>query len=435
MGRILYLFAAILIFTQCKKEPVVVEGEVSRILKTLSSDDMKGRKVYTDGIEKAAAFIDSELRKTGISPLPGEDDMMQSFTILEHRPGSSQVIFNGKTLSEDQFFSLSKADSIYWSDRDDYTVYDLKREKRRSQIDSLLNDDHNSLIVIDESQKEWFARAKRYYTNRSSRYRTFYSMDRNNGGSDLFILSSEPVRTITADIRYDIKEHKLSNVGGMIEGKKKDEIVIFSAHYDHIGILSPVAGDSIGNGANDNASGVTAVIQLANHFAGRSKPERTLYFLTFTAEEAGGWGSRFFAENIDTDQVVAMFNIEMIGKPAVEGPNTAWITGFELTDFGKILQESTVANNYRFYPDPYPNQNLFMRSDNFRLAQKGVPAHTISTTPIDVDQDYHEVSDEFESINIKHMTNTIRAIANAAQSIVSGDKTPQRIDPNSLVRR
>ena len=118
----------------------------------------------------------------------------------------------------------------------------------------------------------------------------------------------------------------------------------------------------------------------------------------------------------------------MIGKPAVSGPNTAWITGYERSTFGEILSQSTEDSEYEFYPDPYPNQNLFYRSDNAVLARLGVPAHTISTTPIDVDRDYHEVSDEFETIDISHLHNTIHAIAKAATRFISGDATPTRVD-------
>ena len=148
-------------------------------------------------------------------------------------------------------------------------------------------------------------------------------------------------------------------------------------------------GDSIANGANDNASGTTALIELARFFARMGVPERTLLFAAFTAEEAGGFGSRHFSNQLDPDRIVAMFNIEMIGKPAVSGPNTAWVTGFERSDLGAILQRSVEGTEYSFYADPYPEQDLFYRSDNATLARLGVPAHSISTTPIDVDTDYH----------------------------------------------
>ncbi|MCH7825754.1 MAG: M20/M25/M40 family metallo-hydrolase [Acidobacteria bacterium] len=230
------------------------------------------------------------------------------------------------------------------------------------------------------------------------------------------------------------EEYELANVVGMISGNRSEEFVLFSAHYDHIGIR-PGGEDMIANGANDNASGTTAVIELARYFKGRPKPERTLLFVAFTAEERGGFGSRHFSEQLDPDQIVAMFNIEMIGKPAVSGPNTAWITGFERSSFGEILQQAVEGTPYEFYADPYPDQNLFLRSDNATLARLGVPAHTISTTPIDVDPDYHQVTDHVETLDLDHMTDTIRAIAMAGATIVSGEATPTRVDPDSVRRR
>ncbi|HAY37364.1 MAG TPA: hypothetical protein DCY57_10420, partial [Bacteroidetes bacterium] len=141
------------------------------------------------------------------------------------------------------------------------------------------------------------------------------------------------------------------------------------------------------------------------------------------------YGSRHFSKQLDPSQIVAMFNIEMIGKPAVEGPNTAWITGFDRSDFGTILQEAVEGTVFAFYPDPYPSQNLFYRSDNATLARLGVPAHTISTTPIDVDEDYHQASDEVSTLDLDHLSNTIDAIAAGAALIVNGERTPTRIDP------
>jgi len=229
-------------------------------------------------------------------------------------------------------------------------------------------------------------------------------------------------------------EYELSNVVGMIAGNRTDEFVVFSAHYDHIGIR-PGGDDVIANGANDNASGTTAVIELARYFNSQPKPERTLLFVAFTAEESGGLGSRHFSEQLDPDSIVAMFNIEMIGKPAVSGPNTAWITGFERSSFGEILQRAVEDTQYGFYADPYPDQNLFSRSDNATLARLGVPAHSISTTPIDVDPDYHQVTDHVDTLDLDHMTETIRAIAMAGGTIISGAETPTRVDPSSIRRR
>src|SRR5690606_38542967 len=120
-----------------------------------------------------------------------------------------------------------------------------------------------------------------------------------------------------------VENKGLANVVGVLPGRSKpNEFVIFSGHYDHIGILKPIGQDSIANGADDDASGVTAVISLANIFAKQKDNERTLIFAAFTAEESGGYGSQYFSKQLNPDHVVAMINIEMIGKDAKFGANS-----------------------------------------------------------------------------------------------------------------
>jgi Zn-dependent M28 family amino/carboxypeptidase len=220
----------------------------------------------------------------------------------------------------------------------------------------------------------------------------------------------------------------LFNVVGVLPGKSKpDEYVIFSAHYDHLGITKPIEGDSIANGADDDASGTTAVITLAKYFKKLDNNARTLIFVAFTAEEIGGYGARYFSKMVDPDKTVAMFNIEMIGKASKFGENSAFITGFDRSDFGTILQKNLEGTAFKFHPDPYPDQKLFFRSDNATLARLGVPAHTISTDQIDIDKLYHTVKDEFSSLDVKNITATIKAIALSSRGIVAGTETPTRV--------
>ncbi len=209
----------------------------------------------------------------------------------------------------------------------------------------------------------------------------------------------------------------------------KDEYVIFSAHYDHLGVGKPINGDSIYNGANDDASGVTAVIMLAKYFKALGNNERTIVFAAFTGEEMGGLGSQYFSKQFDPNKVVAMFNIEMIGTESKWGTNSAYITGYEKTDMGPILQKNLEGTGFTFYPDPYPAQNLFYRSDNATLALLGVPAHTISTSKMDSEPNYHRVSDQIETLELDNMTMIIRSIALSSKTIVSGVDTPTRVKP------
>ena len=226
--------------------------------------------------------------------------------------------------------------------------------------------------------------------------------------------------------RRSKEEITSANIIGVLEGKsKKDEYVIISAHYDHLG-NGGKGEDKIYNGANDDASGVTGVLALAEYFK-KFGNERTIVFAAFTAEEMGLIGSTHFGKGIDATKFVAGINLEMIGKTPSFGPNTAWLTGFERSDFGKIVQKNLVGSGYQLFADPYVKFNLFFRSDNASLARLGVPSHTFSTTAIDVDKDYHKVSDEAETLNMTIITQTIQAVAKGTASIINGKDTPTRV--------
>jgi len=170
------------------------------------------------------------------------------------------------------------------------------------------------------------------------------------------------------------------------------------------------------------------VILLANYFSKKKDNERTLIFVAFTAEEVGGFGSNYFSKQLDPDKTVAMFNIEMIGTESMWGTNSAYITGFEKSDFGKILQANLAGSNFHFEPDPYPKQNLFYRSDNATLAALGVPAHTISTSKMDTEKFYHTQDDEVETLDLANMAAIIKAIAISSKTIVNGKETPARVE-------
>lgn len=411
---------------QCQESYSISTESSSRILKILSSDEMRGRRALTPDIDKAADFIISEFKETSLVPLPGSDSFRQSFNLFEFDIESATLTFDGSSVARNNFFGFIYTDELNWAKESVSSVTIEKGENFQQKFGEYSNSENDLLVFVDQSHEGIFSRYQPFFSRPS---RTVDLADKNNV---VFVMVSKIPTDFSVEIKASINEKPLTNIVGIIEGKRTEEIVLFSAHYDHIGIQTPVEGDSIANGANDNGSGVTAVIQLANYFSAQRKPERTLMFATFTAEEIGGYGSQYFSKQLNPDEIIAMFNIEMIGKPAVAGPNTAWITGYDRSTFGELLSNSAPDSVYDFYPDPYPQQNLFYRSDNATLARLGVPAHSISTTPIDVDLDYHKVSDEFETIDISHMTNTIKAIANAAKGMISGKDTPTRVD-KSLV--
>ena len=290
----------------------ISEKYVKQHIYTLSNDSMQGRKAGTDGIEKAAKYIESEFKRIGLKSF-NSDSFRQEFRFINPRSSNSELL-------------------------------------------------------------------------------------------------------------------TLSNVIGLLEGSKmKNEYVIISAHYDHLGKKDVGDGDLIFNGANDNASGVAAVLMLAEYFKKANINKRSLLFVAFTAEEMGLVGSNYFGKTISPDSIIAGINIEMIGKESPFGPNSAWLTGFERSNFGTIIQKNLSGSNYKLHPDPYKNYRLFFRSDNASLARLGIPAHTFSTSPMDKDLDYHKVTDEARTLNIETITQTIKAIAIGTESIITGEDTPTRV--------
>jgi Zn-dependent M28 family amino/carboxypeptidase len=173
---------------------------------------------------------------------------------------------------------------------------------------------------------------------------------------------------------------------------------------------------------------------LANYFKKQNNNERTIIFTAFVAEELGGYGAKYFSKQLAADKVIAMFNLEMIGTESKWGKNSAYITGYEKSNMGEILQKNLDGTAFKFYPDPYPEQQLFYRSDNATLAKLGVPAHTISTSKMDSEPNYHTADDEIETLDLDNMNESIKAIALSSSSIVSGKDTPTRVDSSQLKR-
>ncbi|HET6767073.1 MAG TPA: M20/M25/M40 family metallo-hydrolase [Chitinophagaceae bacterium] len=230
------------------------------------------------------------------------------------------------------------------------------------------------------------------------------------------------------------------NVIGAIKGKSKPgQLIIFSAHYDHVGTDSTnpfpndqvaTGNDQIFNGANDNASGVAAVIRLATYFKAHNNNERTLLFIAFTGEELGLLGSQVLANVFEPDSIVSLINIEMIGRSEFKNPRP-YFTGYEYSDLRRILNRNyqafgDISENEFFKEDPYFKSLLFIRSDNDPFALKGVPAHSIMLTS-PADKYYHHPDDEARTLDYLKMKKIITGIAFGTVGLVKGNDTPARI--------
>ncbi|MFE2861466.1 M20/M25/M40 family metallo-hydrolase [Sphingobacterium multivorum] len=398
--------------------------DVSRILNTLAADDMRGRSALTKDIEPAADFIAAEMKRIGLSPY-AEQNYRQTFQLDKISPVSKSATINKQLIPADHVISLGNHVDLQWDNRSSLNIVEIKSGDDFAKVfreHSLAKE--NTLVLVDPSFESYFVRFGQMLNSPK-----FIEDPSKQKPSIVYLLTAEKPQTFQIHIERKLQNFPLFNVAGIIPGKSKpNEYVIFSGHYDHIGILQAVGQDSIANGADDDASGVTAMLTLADYYKKQNNNERTLIFVAFTAEELGMYGSKYFSNHINADQVVAMINMEMIGKDSKFGPNTVYITGYDQSNLGELMQENLKNTNFRFYPDPYTKQNLFYRSDNAVLAAKGVPAHSFSTSQMDKDEYYHTVKDEVSTLNVQNIISSIEAIAIGTSGIVTGKQTPSRVE-------
>ena len=418
---IVLLFCSTFSFAQ-KTDELINAQETERIERILSADDMQGRKTFTAGNDKAADFIATEFGKSGLQPLGNNSSYFQEISMIKTKPVSISGSLDELALTTENVAALSTNATIDIHSLKDYQLGYVKKEDEFGKtLFPMIESEKNMIILIDTAHARKFKSIQRFTGN--AKFPSAFTQ--------IFILTTiQNPASLQLHIENQLSEQKLKNVVGIIPGtgNKKNEYVIFSGHYDHLGIGKPNADkDSIYNGANDDASGITALILLSRYFSKQKNNNRTIVFAAFTAEEIGGFGSQYFSKQLDAEKVAAMFNIEMIGTESKWGTNSAYITGYEKSDFGKILQSNLSGSKFHFEPDPYPKENLFYRSDNATLAELGVPAHTISTSKMDTEKYYHTLDDEMETLDMNNMAEIIKAIALSSQSIISGKDTPSRI--------
>ena len=215
------------------------------------------------------------------------------------------------------------------------------------------------------------------------------------------------------------------NVIGVVRGsdpKLADQAILLSAHLDHLGVGTPVNGDAIYNGADDDASGVSAVLEFARALTREPRPRRTVIFALFGSEEKGLWGSTYYREHptVPLANIVANLEFEMIARPdAAVSQDTLWLTGWDRSNLGQQL----VDHGARLVADPHPEERFFQRSDNYALAQRGVVAQTVSSYGLH--RDYHEPSDDLSQVNWDHLIHSIASMGGPLRWLANSDFLPQ----------
>jgi hypothetical protein len=229
----------------------------------------------------------------------------------------------------------------------------------------------------------------------------------------------------TFPFRTGPKAWHTRNVIGILNGhdpKLKDEVILLTAHLDHLGVGKPVNGDEIYNGADDDASGCVAVLQLARALAAGEPPKRTVIFTFFGSEETGGQGNQYFLQHppVPLKNIVANLEFEMIGRPdPMVKPDELWLTGFERSNLGPELAK----HGAKVVADPHPAQHFFQRSDNYALAKQGIVAQTVSS--FGLHKDYHQPSDDLAHIDFHHMERAIQSLVGPVQWLANSDFRPE----------
>jgi Peptidase family M28 len=187
-----------------------------------------------------------------------------------------------------------------------------------------------------------------------------------------------------------------------------NQVILLTAHLDHLGVgPANASGDTICNGADDDASGTSAVLALAHALASGPRPRRTIVFALFGSEELGGFGNAAFLAHppVPINSIIANLEFEMIGRsdPAIPA-DALWLAGFDRSNLGPELTKHGAP----LVADPHATENFFRRSDNYALAQQGVIAHSVSSYGLH--KDYHQPSDELSTIDFPHLVHSIAAM-------------------------
>jgi hypothetical protein len=410
----------------------VSKETVDAHIKYLSSDELNGRYSLSEDIIKAETYIIDTYKKNGLKAFPMYPNYKHEFKLSRSQVDSSSIYVNGAKLENAIVISnialaIPEKRDTNWIEMDFSTDKDFKPSKLR---DYYTKYPKNHIFWFNKDQFSSLnpmltmrLKAGSINTVNKAKIADFY-LEKPDG----------KIKSLNGSVSIKSVEYTLTNTIAYLEGtdeKLKNQYVVFSGHHDHLKPLeNDTAKDKIFNGADDDASGVTGVLTLAEFFSKKADNKRSIIFMTFTAEEIGLLGSTEIGKvfPVDINNVVAMANMELIGGLSKWGRNAVYVTGYERSDLFNILKEANKdTTNFKIYPDPYPTFNLFYRSDNASLARLGVPAHTFAATDMDNNKTYHQVSDDYKSMDVDNLFHVINGIGNAMSVIISGEKTPTRV--------
>jgi Peptidase family M28 len=457
----------------------ITAADVARRIGIIADDSMMGRDTPSRGLELTAQYVADQFQSFGLKP-GGESGWFQRYPITRRRldQAQSRVVFTAGTRKDiASFTSGARFDGGAVPEKPLSGIALLVGGNQTAESAGQL--DVNGKIVVyapgaatapatmqQVLRRLFLARPLALITLRDSDSTTF-AADIPKRASERTVIGTSagrPValqvrqaavaralaaagadislaRTATEPIVRELPKLKISiemkdtvtsslsapNTVGILMGsdpKLRNEYLVYSAHMDHIGI-TPGQADSINNGADDDGSGTTGVMELAEAFTRPgARPRRSIIFLTVSGEEKGLWGSKYFSEHppVPISQIVADINIDMIGR---NWPDTIVAIGKEHSDLGATLNRVNAAHpelGMTAIDDRWPEERFYFRSDHYNFARVGVPILFFFNG---VHEDYHEVTDSPDKINSEKEARIIRLLFYLGQEVANAPRRPQ----------
>jgi len=441
-----------MLVTVCLAAPVAVEtagndgliseASVRAHLEFLAGDALNGRGSGTRDEWIAAAYIGSQLRRWGIEPLGDDGGYVQDVRIERSEVTAPPVLsFGGRRLTHLKEMTVSRLAGARLSGP--LQKYRSGAPVAKGAVLLLPETDPPpaadtvaaSITISLETEQ---IRTRRLANTAPARplaiqhivgvpARVSIALDKESYAA-LAATADGTTVSLDTEARPATMAHTY-NAMGRLTGRDRSRasaVILLTAHLDHLGNRpapsSAPGTDTVFNGADDDASGSVAVLELAEALAKGKRPKRTIIFAWFGSEEAGGFGAGHFidAPPVPLTQIVANLEFEMIGRPDKAVPaHTLWLTGYERSTLGPALAK----RGAKIVQDPHPEQNFFSRSDNIQLARRGVIAQTVSSFGLHTD--YHRASDEVKTIDLAHMTDSIRSMLKPVLWLANSDFRPE----------
>jgi Peptidase family M28 len=462
-------------------------------LKFIASDELQGRNTPSPELDRAADYIAASFKKAGLEAV-GDDGYFQTAKWVQMvrnpktfsmsiQSGSDTVNFQSTQVgfAFPDALSLSKVPLV----KIDFNNTTAQAELKQSDLEGkAVITELPDIQRADRARRGELVQAQRTFTTlmQSLKVVAIASIDRNGTGGTGFnpgrlidpenrppqitaqtqslpivqlvgpdaikafdglpIGATNATESINVDAPAEVPV-KIRNVIGVLRGSDqvlRDTYVMVTAHYDHLGMNPNVAGpDKIFNGANDDGSGTVSVMELAAALSKlKSKPKRSIVFMTVFGEEKGLLGSRYYGRHpiFPIEKTVADVNLEQIGRTDdSEGPqvNTCAMTGFDFSNMGAIFKAAGASVGINVYKHPTNSDAYFSRSDNQALADQGVPAHTLSVAyeyP-----DYHKVGDHWDKIDYDNMAKVDQMVAVGLLMIANNPAEPKWNEANPKTAR